>query len=274
MLHNVPLAAIALTGNNAGPTALAHHRLLLLPAVAPPSTLAHFTKLIKTTVMRFDILTLFPEIFPGYLDASIIDRALQQKLLDVQLWNIRDYSTNKHHTVDDTPYGGGPGMVMKVEPIDAALRALETQNPKSEIRNKKVVVLSARGRQFTQAVAEEYSKLDYLTLICGRYEGIDQRVVDYLADEELSVGPYVLAGGELAALVVIEAVARLVPGVLGNPESLAEESFSQGAGVVFKEYPQYTKPEDYNGWKVPEVLLSGNHAEIKKWREAKKRSTL
>lgn len=233
--------------------------------------------------MRFDILTLFPEIFPTYLDASIIGRAREKKLLDVQLWNIRDYAADKHHTVDDTPYGGGAGMVMKIEPIDAALRALEIRNPKSETRNKKTIVLSARGKQFNQAIAHKYSQLNSLTLICGRYEGIDQRVIDYLADEELSIGPYVLAGGELPALIIIEAIARLLPGVLGNPESLAEESFSPpyeggasplGEGVVFKEYPQYTKPEDYKGWSVPEILLSGNHAAIKKWREAQKRSML
>lgn len=212
--------------------------------------------------MRFDVLTIFPEVFPAYLDASILGRVREAKLIETQIWNIRDFATDKHKTVDDTPYGGGPGMVMKVGPIDRMLRAIE-ENRKQKTENRRIVVLSARGEQFTQAKAAEYAQLDQLVLICGRYEGIDQRVADHLADEEVSIGPYVLAGGEIAALTVIEATARLLPGVLGNEESLLEESHSSTSA----EYPQYTKPDDYNGWKVPEVLLSGNHGEIKKWRD-------
>jgi tRNA (guanine37-N1)-methyltransferase len=211
---------------------------------------------------RFDILTIFPEAVNGYLETSILGRAQREKYIETRTWDIRSFATDKHRTVDDTPYGGGAGMVMKIEPIDRALEAVKKNTP-----NTKTVVLSARGEQFTQEKAAEYADLDQLILICGRYEGIDQRVVDHLADEELSVGPYVLAGGELAAMVVTEATARLIPGVLGNIESLREESHAV-PGVI--EAPQYTKPEAYKGWPVPPVLLSGNHEEIKKWRQSRR----
>ena len=253
-------------------------------------------------MMQFDILTIFPEIFPAYLETSILGRAQKDKLVGFGIHNIRDFAEDKHNTVDDTPYGGGAGMVLKIEPIAKALDSIKNdkiQNPKSKsnLNDKmsndllrRTVVLAARGEQFTQAKAEEYSKLDQLTLICGRYEGIDQRVADHLADEELSIGPYVLNGGEVAALTVIEAVARLVPGVLGNPESLKEESYAlkepqttshrqgygrqalgSGRSASRIEYPQYTKPEDYKGWRVPNVLLSGDHAKIKRWREGNRK---
>lgn len=215
--------------------------------------------------MLFNVLTIFPEVIESYLEVGVVGRGKESGLLDVDLYNIRDYATDKHKTVDSTPYGGGPGMVLKIGPIDKAL---------GDIKQKgKVVVLSAKGEQFTQRKTEEYAKLDDLTLICGRYEGIDQRVMDNLADEELSIGPYVLAGGELGSLVVIEAVSRLLPGVLGNAESLEDETFASKIDQnllgksLYKEYPQYTKPEEHNGWKVPEVLLSGNHDKIRKWRE-------
>ena len=208
--------------------------------------------------------------------ASILGRAREAKYIESHLWDIRAFAADKHKTCDDTPYGGGAGMVMKVEPIDRALSAIsgETRNKKLETK-KKTVVLSAKGRQFTQAMAQQYASLDQLILICGRYEGIDERVIDNLADEEISVGPYVLAGGELPALIILEAVARQIPGVLGNPESLTEESFTassaapRGAHASERsgEYPQYTKPEDYKGWKVPPVLLSGDHAKIAAWRQ-------
>lgn len=230
--------------------------------------------------MRFDILTLFPEVIGSYANASIIGSAQEKGIITVNPVQIRDFATDRHRTVDDTPYGGGAGMVLKIEPIAKALQSLDeiaTASPEARPRNdRKVVVLSARGEPFTQEKAYEYSQLDQLILICGRYEGIDQRVTDHLADEEISVGPYVLAGGELPALTVMEATARLVPGVLGNPESLNEESFSASGktpqapltrGELTTEYPQYTKPEEYMGWKVPEVLLSGNHEEIKRWRD-------
>ncbi|MFH1354469.1 MAG: tRNA (guanosine(37)-N1)-methyltransferase TrmD [bacterium] len=229
--------------------------------------------------MRFDLLTIFPELFAPYLETSVLGRAQEEGLLKVQTHDIRDFADDKHRTVDDTPYGGGAGMVMKIEPIAKAIDSINFQFSNSNFQKRRTVVLSARGKQFTQVKAQEYAKLDSLTLTCGRYEGIDQRVADHLADEELSIGPYVLAGGELAALVVIEAVVRLLPGVLGNPESLKEESFNafntpsyeggvprqERGGVV--EYPQYTKPEEYRGWRVPKVLLSGNHREIEKWRK-------
>ena len=218
--------------------------------------------------MRFDVLTLFPEVFHPYFEASILGRGQTAGLVRFGAHNIRDYARDKHKTVDDTPYGGGPGMIMKIEPIHKALEAVKLQK-------YKIVVLSARGEQFTQARARAYAAFDQLILICGRYEGIDQRVADHLADEEISIGPYVLAGGEAAAMAVIEATARLIPGVLGNEESLVEESYARSLLLRESsppaersgEYPQYTRPEVYRGWKVPEVLLSGNHEEIKKWRE-------
>ena len=210
-------------------------------------------------------------MFAPYLRVGVLGRAMKAGVLDVRVQNIRDYTDDRHKTVDDTPYGGGAGMVMKIEPIASALGSINDQFPMTNDQKRRTVVLSARGKQFTQAKAEEYAKLDSLTLICGRYEGIDQRVADYLADEELAIGPYVLAGGELAALVVVEVVARLLPGVLGNPESLEEESFSRRRTV---EYPQYTKPEIYKGWRVPDVLLSGNHDEIRRWREQHSKRTI
>lgn len=214
--------------------------------------------------MTFNILTLFPGLFDGFLKETMMKRALAAGAVDVKLVNIRDYATDKHKTTDDTPYGGGPGMVVKIEPIYRALDALKRAASSAQRAEKRrIVLLSARGKQFDQRVAEKYAKLESLTLICGRYEGVDQRVADHLCDEELSIGPYVLSGGEVAAMVVMETVARLLPGFLGNPESLKEESFTPTPSV---EYPQYTKPEDFQGWKVPDVLLSGNHAEIERWR--------
>lgn len=232
--------------------------------------------------MTFHVLTIFPGIFDSFLKETIVKRALDDRKLAVNLVDIRDFATDKHKTTDDTPYGGGPGMVMKVEPIYHALASLgRVQSSKSKVQSSRVVFLSPRGRQFEQKIAEEYATLESLTLICGRYEGVDQRVADHLCDEELSIGPYVLSGGEVAAMIVIEAVSRLLPGVLGNPESLKEESFSPqssklppmprlrraGKARSSLEYPQYTKPEDYMGWNVPKVLLSGNHKEIEQWRK-------
>ncbi len=211
--------------------------------------------------MRIDILTLFPEAITPYLETSIVGRAQEDMIADIHVWNIRDFAEDKHKTVDDTPYGGGAGMVMKIEPIHKALNHVGFMAGPDKPH---VIVLSARGKQFTQQKAIELSKLDHIILICGRYEGIDQRVADQLADEEISVGPYVLAGGELPALIITEAALRLVPGVLGNPMSLHDESHNN-EGVI--ESPQYTKPEEYNGWKVPDVLLSGNHEAIATWRK-------
>ena len=240
--------------------------------------------------MKINVLTIFPKLFGSFTSETLIKKALAAKLFEINLVDIREYAADKHHTTDDSPYGGGPGMVMKVEPIfraleklapspsgigDLSIRAEEASD--SRLRgngDRKVVLMSPRGRQFSQSIVEEYAKLNELTMICGRYEGVDQRVVDNLIDEELSIGPYVMSGGEIPAMVVIEAVSRYVPGVLGNEESLKEETFSLGKFGNWKleignsgEYPHYTKPAEFNGWKVPEVLLSGNHEEIKKWRE-------
>src|SRR3990167_1913991 len=210
--------------------------------------------------MRIDILTLFPEAIAPYLATSIVGRAQEDKLADIHLTNIRDFAQDKHKTVDDAPYGGGAGMVMKIEPIHTALNHVEFIAGPDKPH---VIVLSARGKQFTQQKAIELSKLDHIILICGRYEGIDQRVADHLADEEISIGPYVLTGGELPAMVIVDTVVRLLPGVVGDPQSLTEESHSQPR---YLEYPQYTRPETYQGWKVPKTLLSGHHAAILKWR--------
>jgi tRNA (guanine37-N1)-methyltransferase len=214
--------------------------------------------------MRFDLLSLFPESFASYFDASILKRAREDGKIKVETWNTRDFAHDKHKTTDDTPYGGGAGMVMKPEPIFECVEAALAEGgvPREKTR---VVLFSAKGKSFTQADARRFAmKYDRLVLICGRYEGVDERVAEHLVDEELSVGEYVLTGGELPAMIVTDAVARLIPGVLGNAESALTESHSE-EGVL--ECPQYTKPEEYRGYRVPEVLLSGHHAEIAKWRK-------
>ncbi len=206
---------------------------------------------------RFDIVTIFPEMCEPYLKGSILGRA--KKLLDLRVHNLRDYAKGKHKQVDDTPYGGGPGMVMQVEPFDRALRKVRTRRKKV-----RVVLTSASGKKFTQKDAKRLAKYDQVIFLCGRYEGIDARVEKHLADESLSIGDYVLTGGELPALVMTDAIARMIPGVLGKAESLESESHTV-EGVL--EYPQYTKPEKHGKWKVPEVLLSGDHAKIAEWRQ-------
>lgn len=219
--------------------------------------------------MRFDVLTIFPEMFQSYFSESIIKRAREAKLLDIRMHDLRDWSNDKHHKVDDKPYGGGPGMVMKVEPFFRALRALKILSAKlTQQKSTRVIVMSAKGKRFAHKDAVRLSKYKRLVLLCGRYEGVDERVAQNLADEELSIGDYVLTGGELPAMVVIDAVSRYVPGVLGKKESLLQESHAE-EGVV--EYPQYTRPEIFSPdkkkkWKVPEQLLSGNHKEIEAWR--------
>lgn len=225
-----------------------------------------FTDLINFTdsLMRFDILSLFPESFESYFGASMLKRAREDGKIDIRLWNPRDFTHDKHRTADDTPYGGGAGMVMKPEPIFECAEAALSEGPSRE--NTRIILFSAKGKPFVQEDARRLSRYDRLVLICGRYEGVDERVAEYLADEELSIGEYVLTGGELPAMVVTDAVARLIPGVLGNAESAETESHSE-EGVL--EYPQYTKPEEYRGWRVPEVLLSGHHGEIAKWRKSK-----
>ncbi|MEW6424557.1 MAG: tRNA (guanosine(37)-N1)-methyltransferase TrmD [Bacillota bacterium] len=208
--------------------------------------------------MQIYILTLFPEMFAGPFDASIIKRAREKGLIKIDLVNIRDFSKNKHRTVDDAPFGGGPGMVVAAEPVFEAVDWLKRQNVKTE----RIILLSPAGRPFNQALARELSREKTLILICGHYEGIDERVREHLVTEEISIGDYVLTGGELPAMVVVDAVARLLPGVLGRDASAAEESFSNS----LLEYPHYTRPREYRGYPVPEVLLSGHHEQIRAWR--------
>ncbi|MBI3957000.1 MAG: tRNA (guanosine(37)-N1)-methyltransferase TrmD [Candidatus Kerfeldbacteria bacterium] len=212
--------------------------------------------------MRFDILTIFPDAFTSYLGVSIVARAIKKKKVTIHRHDIRDHATDRHRTVDDRPYGGGVGMVMKVEPIVKALNAV----PKK--RKRVIVLFSAKGKPFSQADARRYAKLDQLILISPRYEGVDERVLDYV-DEEVSIGLYVLTGGELPALVVIDAATRLLPGVLGKDESSVDESHAS-PGVL--EYPHYTRPEVFRGKKVPPVLLSGDHKKIREWRVKKRRT--
>ncbi len=214
------------------------------------------------TMIRFDVVSIFPEMFDSVLGASILQRARKTKKIEVRFFNPRDKTIDKHHTVDDTPYGGGPGMVMKVEPLARTLKS---------IRKKKrhhVVLLSAKGKRFTQQRAQEWAtQYDQLVLVCGRYEGVDERITHYI-DEEVSIGDYVLTGGELGAMVIVDAVSRLLPGVLGDDQSSVDESHSTPGYV---EYPHYTRPEVYDGHHVPSVLLSGNHKEIERWRKEQSR---
>jgi tRNA (guanine37-N1)-methyltransferase len=213
--------------------------------------------------MKIDVLTLFPAMFAGPLDESIVKRARETGLLDLKVHNLRDYTHDRHKTVDDKPFGGGPGMLLKPEPIFEAVDSLAREKTR-------VILLTPGGRTFDQAIARELTQYEHLLLVCGSYEGFDERVREHLADDGLSIGDYVLTNGALPAMVVIDAVTRLLPGVLGDDESARDESFSHG----WLEYPHYTRPADFRGMKVPEVLLSGNHAEIAKWRveQAKKRT--
>lgn len=210
--------------------------------------------------MRIDVLTLFPAMFAGPLDESIVKRARQAGLLDLKIHNLRDYSHDRHKTVDDRPFGGGPGMLLKPEPIFEAVEQIARENTR-------VVLLSPAGRVFNQAIARELALVDDILLVSGHYEGYDERIREQLADDELSIGDYVLTNGSLPAMVVIDAVTRLLPGALGDDQSAQDESFSHG----LLEYPQYTRPAEFRGMKVPEVLLSGNHAEIARWRNEQAR---
>lgn len=205
--------------------------------------------------MRIEVLTLFPGMFAGPLDESVIKRAREKGLLDFRIHHLRDYAHDRHKTVDDRPFGGGPGMLLKPEPLFEAVEKLTRENTR-------VILLSPSGRTFNQAIARELAQVDDMLLISGHYEGFDERVRERLADDELSIGDYVLTNGALPAMVIVDAVTRLLPGVLGDDESSHEESFSHG----LLEYPQYTRPAEFQGMKVPEVLLSGNHAQIARWR--------
>lgn len=221
--------------------------------------------------MRFDIITIFPDIFESYFNESIIKRAQERKLIKINTHNLRDYTTDRHKTVDDKPYGGGFGMVLMVEPILKAAKDILSKriplNKRRKSAKRKVILLSAKGNKFDQKMARKFSKIDQLVIISGRYEGVDERVVDHIADEEVSIGEYVLTGGELPAMVIVDAVTRLIPGVI-TEGSLGEESFSKERCT---EHPQYTRPESIviNGKtrKVPDILLSGHHQKIKEWQE-------
>jgi tRNA (guanine37-N1)-methyltransferase len=207
--------------------------------------------------MRFDVFTLFPEVFPGYLDASMLFRAREMGLLEVEVHNIRDWATDKHQVTDEPPYGGGGGMVMKPEPIFAAVEDLLGQPPSCP-----VILMTPQGEPLTQVKAQSLAEQPRLGIIAGHYEGVDERVREFLVTDEISIGDYVLTGGELPALVLIDVLIRLIPGVLGDPEAAANDSHASG----LLEYPHYTRPEDYRGWKVPEILRSGHHARIDRWR--------
>ena len=226
--------------------------------------------------MQFNIITIFPQIFNSYFNESILARAQKNKLIKINIHNLRDYTEDKHKTVDDTPYGGGAGMVFKIEPIYKALVKIVGKSKLKCFRKKtnpktKIILLSAKGKKFDQAMARKFSKLDNLILICGRYEGVDERVAKYLVDEEISIGDYILTGGEIPAMIITDSVSRLIKGVVGNKESIKEESFSK---KDYLEYPHYTKPNIFSpdkktNWKVPEVLLNGDHQKIRKFKSFK-----
>ncbi|MBX6324807.1 MAG: tRNA (guanosine(37)-N1)-methyltransferase TrmD [Chthoniobacterales bacterium] len=213
--------------------------------------------------MRIDIVTLFPEICRAPLSESIMRRAQEKGIIELRIHNLRDWASDKHHTVDDAPFGGGQGMVMKPEPIFAAVEDLRQQASRIHPRKTKVILMSPAGRRFDQRMAQQLSQESHLIIVCGHYEGVDHRVIDHLIDLEISIGDYVLTNGAIAAVALVDAVARLLPGTLGHEQSAADDSFSGG----LLEAPQYTRPAQFRGWKVPEVLLSGNHAEIAKWRK-------
>jgi tRNA (guanine37-N1)-methyltransferase len=218
--------------------------------------------------MKISILTLFPNMFTGPFDESIIKRAQNYGLVEIETRQLRDWAHDKHQTVDDRPYGGGVGMLMKVEPIAEAIEEIRGEN-----KNCKVVLMDAGGEKFTQRKAEEYSKLDHLILVCGRYEGVDHRVHEHLVDDIISIGDFVVTGGEIPAMLVVDSVTRLIPNVLEKDTATDFESFSltnqltNNETTSLLEYPQYTRPEEFNGWKVPEVLLTGDHKKIEEWKK-------
>jgi len=209
-------------------------------------------------VIKFDVLSIFPEMFASPLNFSLLKKAQEKSILNICLHDIRNWADDKHKMTDDAPYGGGCGMVMKVEPVEKALAAIRSPEDDSL-----VVLMTPQGKTFNQKIAAQLAEKKQIIIICGRYEGVDERISEHLVDREISIGDYILTGGELAALVLIDAVSRLIPDVLGNPESTLGESFSHN----LLEYPQYTRPAEYKGWKVPDVLLSGNHAQIELWHK-------
>ena len=208
--------------------------------------------------MKFDIVTIFPRMIEAALLDGIVGRAATRGVIDIKVHDLRDHATDRHRTVDDVPFGGGPGMVLKPEPLFRAMEAIRRDRGDPPV----VVLTCPQGRRFTQTEAERLSRAGHIAVICGRYEGVDERVREHLATEELSIGDFVISGGELAALVIVDAVARLLPGVVGDGESVEEDSFARG----LLDHPHYTRPADFRGWRVPPVLLSGNHGEIRRWR--------
>jgi tRNA (guanine37-N1)-methyltransferase len=208
--------------------------------------------------MKFDIVTIFPQMVQAGLAEGVVSRGIERGLLDVEVHDLRNYTADRHRTVDDVPYGGGPGMVMKVEPLARAVADIRGRRGEAEA----VILLSPQGRRFTQAEARRMSRLRHIVLLCGRYEGMDERVRASVATEELSIGDYVLSGGELAALVIVDAISRTIPGVVGDEQSVVQDSFSRG----LLDYPHYTRPADFEGQRVPDVLMSGNHADVRRWR--------
>jgi tRNA (guanine37-N1)-methyltransferase len=208
--------------------------------------------------MKFHVLTIFPEFFQGPFNHGVVARAAQAGALEIKIHDLRNWTHDLHRTVDDRPFGGGEGMLLKPEPVFDAVESILPEGTTS----RKVILLSAQGRKFNRQIARGLLENEELLFICGRYEGVDERVAEHLADDELSIGDYVLSGGELAAAVIVDTVARLLPGVVGNQDSTVNESFEEG----ILDYPQWTRPADFRGWKTPEILLSGNHAEIRKWR--------
>jgi tRNA (guanine37-N1)-methyltransferase len=212
--------------------------------------------------MRFDIITIFPELFTGVVECGIIRRAVQSGLVDVRIINLRDFTKDKHRSVDDRPYGGGEGMVFMPEPLFEAIEFCRAQE--KDVKSQ-VVLLTPQGKTWSQNLVAEFATIPHLILVCGRYEGVDQRVIDNLVDREISIGDFVLSGGEIPAMVVLDSVVRLIPGALGCPDSAVNESFSTG----LLDFPQYTRPAEYRGQTVPDVLLSGDHAKIEKWRKEK-----
>lgn len=219
----------------------------------------------RSDAKRIDVVTLFPQMFDAISQHGITRRAVERNILELKLWNPRDFATDRHNTVDDHPYGGGPGMVMMYTPLNAAIQAAQSENSQASEKTKsRVIYLSPQGRPFTQAIAEEFASADQpLLLIAGRYEGIDERLIESMVDEELSIGDFVLSGGEIAAMAVIDSVTRLLPGALGHEASSREDSFSDG----LLEHPQYTRPKMVEGNVVPKVLMSGDHAKILRWRQ-------
>lgn len=220
---------------------------------------------LKYNYMKFDIITIFPKIFDSYFSESIIKRAQEKEAIKINIHNLRDYTTDKHKTVDDTPYGGGAGMVLKVEPIYKCVNAIKKQ------KKSRIILFSAKGKKYTQKDAKRLSKYNQLIFICGRYEGVDERVAKHIADEEISIGDFVLTGGEIPAMIVVDSIMRLLPNVLGNDQSALYESHSEDG---YLEHAQYTKPEKFEGWKVPKILLSGNHKEIENWRKKNSKNKL